>query len=200
MTEIYLYKKFEWSKRTIIFVVIYAISILLAAFGGYYVGSNKEKPVETVIVQSEPVIKPIIIEEPPVEKLSEPEKTLISNDTVAETKLSNADIDLLSLVTMAEAEGESEEGQRLVIDTILNRVDSNRFPNTVHGVVYQANQFEAMWNGRVNKCYVKDSIRKLVLEELQNRTNNEVVFFRTGKYSDYGTPVFKVGNHYFSKY
>lgn len=29
---------------------------------------------------------------------------------------------------MAEAEGEPEEGQRLVIDTILNRVDDPCFP------------------------------------------------------------------------
>lgn len=54
-------------------------------------------------------------------------------DVVCEidTDISNDDIELVALVTMAEAEGECEEGKRLVIDTILNRVDSASFPNTV---------------------------------------------------------------------
>ena len=110
------------------------------------------------------------------------------------------EIDLLALVTMAEAEGEPEEGQRLVIDTVLNRVDSEHFPDTVNDVVYQKNHFSSMWDGRVNKCYVMDDIRNLVLEELESRTNSDVVYFRTGKYSKYGSPMFKVGAHYFSSH
>ena len=42
-------------------------------------------------------------------------------------KMSREDVELIALVTMAEAEGECEEGKRLVIDTILNRVDSGTF-------------------------------------------------------------------------
>ena len=52
-----------------------------------------------------------------------------------ENLLSYEDISLIALVTMAEAEGECEEGKRLVIDTILNRVDSERFRNNVYDVV-----------------------------------------------------------------
>lgn len=123
-------------------------------------------------------------------------------EPVQEQKLpaTESEIDLLALVTMAEAEGESELGKRLVIDTILNRVDSDRFSgNTIHSVVYAKNQFEAMWNGRVDRCYVREDIRQLVIEELQNRTNTEVVYFRTGHYAPYGEPLLKEGNHYFSK-
>lgn len=109
-------------------------------------------------------------------------------------------IELIALVTMAEAEGECEEGKRLVIDTILNRVDSVYFPDTVHGVIYQANQFSSMWNGRVDKCFVDDDICQLVEEELQSRTNVDTIFFTAGGYGKYGTPMFQVGNHYFSSY
>lgn len=114
--------------------------------------------------------------------------------------LSQEDIELIALVTMAEAEAEPVEGQRLVIDTILNRVDSPYFPNTVYDVVYQPHQFTSMTNGRVDRCYVRDDLVALVREELDNRYNSEVVFFRTTRYSDYGTPMFQVGDHYFSKY
>lgn len=106
----------------------------------------------------------------------------------------------IALVTMAEAEGESEYGKRLVIDTVLNRVDSEHYPDTVFEVVYQPSQFSSMWNGRVNRCYVMDEIRQLVREELLARQNYEVIFFTAGGYSKYGTPMFQEGNHYFSSY
>lgn len=115
-----------------------------------------------------------------------------------EPKMSREDIELIALLTMAEAEGECEEGKRLVIDTVLNRVDSDEFPNTVKDVIYQKNQFTSMWNGRVDKCYVMEEICQLVEEELESRTNSEVVFFHAGKYGKYGTPLFSVENHYFS--
>ena len=110
------------------------------------------------------------------------------------------EIELIALVTMAEAEGESELGKRLVIDTILNRVDHKRFPNTINGVIYQKNAFESMWNGRVDRCEVRDDIYQLVKEEIKSRTNEEVVFFQMYNYSPYGTDLFKEGCHYFSKY
>lgn len=114
--------------------------------------------------------------------------------------VSDEEIYLLALVTMAEAEGECEEGKRLVIDTILNRVDSEHFPDTITDVIYQPNQFTSMWNGRSDRCEVTDEICELVREELAERTNSEVIFFRTGRYSDYGEPMFVVENHYFSSY
>jgi cell wall hydrolase len=121
-------------------------------------------------------------------------------DVVCEidTDISNDDIELVALVTMAEAEGECEEGKRLVIDTILNRVDSASFPNTVYEVVYQPSQFSSMWNGRVNRCYIDDYICQLVVEELRNRKNHDVIFFTADRYGNYGTPMFQIGNHYFS--
>lgn len=114
--------------------------------------------------------------------------------------ISNEEFELLALVTMAEAEDESELGKRLVIDTVLNRVDSPHFPNNITDVIYQKHQFTSMWNGRYKKAYVDDYIRNLVLEELKNRTNSDVIFFRMDRYSDYGTPLFKEDGHYFSAY
>lgn len=121
-------------------------------------------------------------------------------DDSAEESLSWEDIELIALVTMAEAEGESEYGKRLVIDTVLNRMDSAHYPDTAYEVIYQPSQFSSMWNGRVDRCYVMDEICQLVEEELQERKNYEVIFFTAGGYSKYGTPMFQEGNHYFSSY
>lgn len=152
-----------------------------------------------VDVQTETVTTTVEMQEysytPVPKKMIQLKSTMVSN-----IELTDAEIDLLALVTMAEAEGESEEGQRLVIDTILNRVDHERLPDSVSGVIYQANQFTSMTNGRVDRCYVKDNIRQLVVEELRSRTNSDVVYFTAGAYGKYGTPLFSVGNHYFASY
>ena len=148
-------------------------------------------------LKAEPIDPIVIISEQPLE---ETVSAVEIEEYVEDTLLPQEDIELIALVTMAEAEGECEEGKRLVIDTILNRVDSVYFPDTVHGVIYQANQFSSMWNGRVDKCFADDDICQLVEEELQSRTNVDTIFFTAGGYGKYGTPMFQVGNHYFSSY
>lgn len=119
-----------------------------------------------------------------------PEVRLVNDD----------DIYLIALLTVAEAEGEPEEGQRLVIDTVLNRMYSDYFPNTIEEVVYQPGQFASMWNGRSERCTVTDEMIRMVREEVVCRTNKEVMFFCAGGYSRYGTPELQIGNHYFSSY
>lgn len=104
------------------------------------------------------------------------------------------------MLTMAEAESEDEYGQRLVIDSVLNRMDSEHFPDTVHDVIYQKNQYSSMTGERVTRCWVKEELCELVCSELKERTDYDVVFFRTGHYHPYVTPLFQVGAHYFSKY
>ena len=146
-----------------------------------------------------PKIEETITDE--VETIDIVEPIIEAEETVDEPiiSVSNDDIELLALVTMAEAEGESEEGKRMVIDTILNRVDSERFDNTISEVIYAPNQFTSMWNGRIDRCYVADDIYQLVIEELTNRTNYDVLYFTAYQYGAYGTPMFQIGNHYFSK-
>lgn len=144
----------------------------------------------------------IMYDEDPIVTMSVSDFEILEEDPEPEPEmiLTEEEIELIALVTMAEAEGESEYGKRLVIDTILNRVDSDvdYMPDTVYEVIYQPNQFAPMWNGRINRCYVREDIYQLVLEELVSRTNNEVMFFHAGRYGEYGTPMFSEGNHYFS--
>lgn len=145
------------------------------------------------------ISKAIVVEKTePVITVSQEETEESITEIIPE--MSREDVELIALVTMAEAEGECEEGKRLVIDTVLNRVDSDYFPDTVYEVIYQPNQFSSMWNGRVDRCEVREDICELVYEELESRTNYDVVFFTAGEYSAYGVPMFQVGNHYFSKY
>jgi N-acetylmuramoyl-L-alanine amidase len=40
-----------------------------------------------------------------------------------------------------ESRGEPRDGQKAIVDVILNRVNSNKFPNTIDSVILQKNQF-----------------------------------------------------------
>ena len=168
--------------------------------------------VTSVTVIDEPIVEyvpeasafhgPYVLEETALEETEE--IMLLSEDIEVidtyEYPLTDEEIELIALVTMAEAEGESEYGKRLVIDTILNRVDHDKFPDSVEEVIYQPSQFSSVWNGRVDRCYVDEYICELVREELEERTNDETIFFTAGKYGRYGEPMFSEGNHYFSRY
>ena len=103
-----------------------------------------------------------------------------------------ADIVLIGKVVNHEAKNESELGQRLVIDTILNRVESDKFPNTVYDVIHQPGQY----------CdpdeYAPRWMYSLIAQEMVNRTNDKVLWYRTKKYHTYGTPLLVEGAHYFS--
>lgn len=91
-----------------------------------------------------------------------------------------------------EARYESETGKRLVIDTILNRVESPDFPNSVKEVLSQPGQYCDP------KEYPDKDIYRLVAEEIYTRTNDKVLWYRTKRYHKYGTPILVEGNHYFS--
>ncbi len=110
------------------------------------------------------------------------------------------DMELVALVCVAESEGESEMGKRLVIDTIFNRLDSPYFPNTIHDVIYQRNpeQYSCVWNGRLNKVEYNEYIASLVIEEMNNRTNTDVIYFKTNGYFSFGNPILQEGSHFFS--
>lgn len=187
------------SKRTAYIsgaISVIILLVLIFTANEVYFGEQTAKPEQQVEASIEQLAK--VAEYTPRIQLS---STMVKEVETPQYYISEEDIELIALVTMAEAEGECEEGKRLVIDTILNRVDTNYLgAETVNEVVYQSNQFMSVWNGRVDKCYVKEDICDLVREELKSRTNYDVIYFTAGDYGKYGTPMFSVGNHYFCSY
>lgn len=135
-----------------------------------------------------------------VVRTNEPETTTRTEvkDISSADLITMDDAVLIAKLVLAEAEGEPEMGKRLVIDTVLNRLESEDFPNTVYDVVYQPYHYDPAWDGRINLFSELDDAFKLVVDEIHNRTNSEVLYFRTDKFHEFGTPMEQVGNHYFS--
>ena len=135
-----------------------------------------------------------------VVRTNEPETTTRTEvrDISSADLITMDDAVLIAKLVLAEAEGEPEMGKRLVIDTVLNRLESEDFPNTVYDVVYQPYHYDPAWDGRIELFSELDDAFKLVVDEIQHRTNTEVLYFRTDKFHEFGTPMEQVGNHYFS--
>ena len=179
-------------------IIALSLSITIAMSSFVYGSTNDS---ETFVFEmdqpSNIVIEETDSEDDTIERVSDVETDIIEgvSDTIASEEL-----EMLALVTMAEAGNQSELGKRLVIDTVLNRVDHENFPDSIVDTIMAPNQYSSVWDGGVDKCYVDDDIYQLVLDELENRTNTEVLFFRTDYYHNFGSPMFKVEDHYFSKY
>ncbi|MDO9534365.1 MAG: cell wall hydrolase [Bacillota bacterium] len=64
------------------------------------------------------------------------------------------DIDLLARLVYAEAKGEPYKGKVAVAASVMNRIDSPLYPNSVSDVVYQKNfgfQYCPVRNGQINQ-------------------------------------------------
>jgi len=129
------------------------------------------------------------------EHRQEPEKLqILSNSTVAGTN-SNMDSDiykditadeykLLIKIVYLEARGESKEGKAAVVRTIMNRVKSEEFPNSIEEVIYQTGQFQPakyLENLEVEEVYIAE-IEEAV--HLGLRSSGEEMYFVNSDLAD----------------
>lgn len=103
-------------------------------------------------------------------------------------------------VCMAEGGNtESVEGLERIFEVIVNRVRSDRFPNTIDGVIFQRYQFETVTTGRIWQYEINDKVEQ-AWDNLIDRgycNDNKVLFFTAGGYNPYCIPAYKLKNHYF---
>lgn len=127
--------------------------------------------------------------------------------SAAEYSLSEKDYDVLLKIVEAEAGGEDETGKILVANVILNRVESEQFPDTISEVVYQKingnAQFSPVADGRIDSVTVSDETAEAVERALAGENgSNGACFFRAvyckSKWFDRNlTRVAEHGHHIF---
>ena len=168
---------------------------VLAGFMIVMLSCNKNKPesitYNQVFCEKTAELPDIIIE---TESLDE-----IQNEI--RNEIFYGELEEVALIVQAEAGNQDELGKRYVADVIWNRVDDSAFPDSPLDVIYQANpiQFATTVDGAMGKAgyTITEDVFQIVLEEYENRTNPDIIYFRTDRYGS-GTPAFKYGNHYFS--
>lgn len=106
---------------------------------------------------------------------------------------------LIYQITFLEAGNQSMEGQRAVVEVILNRVLSDEYPDTVEGVLSQSGQFTT-WPYRNSKSHNEEQKEalQLVYEEEPVLTLDYLMFSR-GKFS-WGRNYIKIGDHWFGTF
>lgn len=104
---------------------------------------------------------------------SEPEEESEDLDTDKVIELSDKEYNVLLRIVQAEAGGCDEMGRILVANVILNRVESDEFPDTVSGVVYQECQFSPVSNGSINTCKVTGKTIDAVNRALEGEDYSE---------------------------
>lgn len=119
-------------------------------------------------------------------------------------ELSEKEKDLLIRVVAAESRGESLEGQTAVAAVILNRVQTNSFPNTVWDVLHEKGQFTPVQSNSLPRSAGPTSVeaveRALYGEDptggalyFYNPVNTQAADFWATK-----TVIKRIGNHNFA--
>ncbi len=113
--------------------------------------------------------------------------------------VTDEEIKLMAGIAEAEAGNQGLYGKRLVVDVILNRVDSDYFPDTIEKVIYQDYQFSCIDDGAFETAIsnISDESYAAVYDELLSRSDSDIVFFTADEYGKYGIPVYSYQDHFF---
>lgn len=106
---------------------------------------------------------------------------------------SEEDIELMERVVMSEASILRPDAKQAITQTIINRVRSKDFPNTVAEVI--DGQYSTVWNGEPGeeeKLAVKYAI------ECQDAFPIDMFWFRSDHYHEFAKPYIVIQDHYFS--
>ena len=114
----------------------------------------------------------------------------------------------LALAVYHEARGEPLSGQMAVAEVVLNRVESDRFPNTVCEVVKQPHQFSFYWDGKSDTprdpvaWAIASNVAQQALDQKPNITEG-ATFYHATYVSPYWAarfhPTAAIGRHVFFK-
>lgn len=94
-------------------------------------------------------------------------------------EVTEEEYEILCRITEAEATEGTVEQKANVTSTVFNRVESDEWPNTIEGVVFQKNptQFSPTANGRYYSVEITDSTREAVDYILMNGSQHEYIYF-----------------------
>lgn len=121
-----------------------------------------------------------------------------SDEQIAE-EIYLGELELLAQLVEAEAGNQDFEGKCMVVDVVLNRVESPDFPNTISEVIFQDGQFSVITNGAFDKAAwnMQESDYAAVMVETELHTNKDVLYFNNTKSVSGSGEIFKVGGHWF---
>jgi len=90
------------------------------------------------------------------------------------------ELDILHRIVWAESRGEDLQGQILVANVVLNRLNSPQFPDTIQEVVFQTNQFEPVRSGAFDRATPTEKQIQAVAYALSGRDYSQGALWFNG--------------------
>lgn len=116
---------------------------------------------------------------------------------------SSEDVEILTKIAMAEAEGEGTEGKAFVMMVVLNRTCAEGFPDTVSDVVFEEGQFETVeYGGRYWNAVPDEECHEAYRMILNGWDESEgALYFNSVDCDSWASEneeyLYTVGNHHF---
>lgn len=186
-------------KRPIIWVLV-VMMMLLSSLPA--IKTNDKSP-EVKPIANEQVAKQEDKEQISEKNVQQAVRT-VQTPKVSRGNLNRDEVMLLAMVIQGEAANEPFEGKVAVGSVILNRMESDQFPNTLSGVVYQKAAFEAVANNMYKRPLRNESINA-AQEAIEggDSTNGALYFWNPATAQSkwvWTRPVTdKIGQHVFAK-
>ena len=202
-------RKYAWKENLLSVVIALVISgILLVVLRPLYLKEQEERRrIEREWIQEQIEADRAYEEEVAAER--ERWEQMEQAGSIPVTDLTEEDIkemdywgelELLAAVVEAEAGNQDMTGKRLVVDVVLNRVDSPLFPDTITEVLEQPGQFSTMWNGAVEDAgwhMQEDDYTAVMMEVTGVRLDYDIYYFTAGEYNASCKPAYIHGDHFF---
>ncbi len=128
----------------------------------------------------------------------EAKEAWIAFDTPKLDKEADQFEELCQIVMDEGGNTEPDAGIHMMAAGVLNRVDSPLFPNSIHDVIFQPGQFQPVGDDTFYKCTPTERVIRICAEEMENRSDTSVLFWKTNGYHAGTTPIAHIGAHYYS--
>lgn len=212
-----------WGAGVMIGAVILSISLFVDPIGNGYFGNS------TIVNAKEVLVENTACDTEETEPVSSDYDELVDDVLQAEQELKKAkddsfimaefedkeelvcmdglsvsidEFDALCSIVHCEAESEDLHGKILIADVILNRVDSEQYPNNIKEVIEQKGQFDPVTSRAYYKAVpAKESI-EAVLQALNGTDYSEgALYFQKSESTEWGDYqyLFRYGAHSFYK-
>lgn len=186
------------SKKILQTFVVTICTVLMSAFCSYADSQNVEPVIE--VINESTIVEPKSIK-PTIVEIDEPEVFASYESTPEEIEEENrlGDMELLAQLCQAEAGNQGLTGMRYVADVVLNRVESDKFPNTIQEVIYQDNQLSVIKNGAFDRAgwYMSEDAYQAVELEWYDRLDSEILYFSSTEDPANGINCWKYLDHWF---
>lgn len=191
-------KKRRWGNKIFagaLFIATLSLSLAQAEHTKSIIYAQPEQRV--VELEEESVLEPTVCITVHSEELTG--DTILTSSGISNYFDEMADtIDLIARTAIAEVGYDCEYCQIMVIDTILNRIDDERFANTAQGVIMDSIAFETVKNNAIWQVNPTQQVKDLIWNELISRTDSNVLAFREYEFHTFGYPITSCHNAYYS--